>query len=788
MAEPAYAMSMNRKSERFARIREEILSSPLALCPERALLITDFFRNHDDPTEPMVVRKAKALRHLLMRKSLKIHPGELIIGNVGTKRRSVVMHPELAGVFLSEELLWMDKRKTAPLALSWRDRMKLALNVIPYWLPRNMISRVFSSRLGEMARYTAGQLSATYHLINESNGIGHLIPDYEGMLKRGIKGYLEILEGKTDPIYEAMRIAAEGLKGLSDRLAYEAEGVAAREANRERAAELREIARICRKVPCEPPETFHEALQALWMTHLAVNLEGLNSAISFGRADQYLYPYFERDLNEGRITRESAKELLLCFNAKCDEHFYLLSERISVYHGGLLVVQGVTLGGMDRDGNDAVNELTYVFLDAVEENGLKEPNYQARIHPGSPEEYVNRVVDVARQGSGMPAIFNDDACIGSLVAHGYPEAEARDYGVVGCVELGLPAKSFFSTDAALFNLPVCLELALNRGKHHKDSRRAGAKTPDPSGFTSMEQVVDAFRVQVEQMVERMVEDLHAMEQGNRDFHPTPFTSMLVEGCIASGQDVTAGGALYNHSGVQGVGVADVADSLAALDTVVFRRKKHTMAEVLEALQDDFVSQPRIRAELLKAPKFGNDRHMPDEYANTVVRIFHAAVTRYANTRGGPYVPGFYSDTSYVGFGRRVAALPSGRRAGEPLASSLSPATGHERVGPTGVLNSVAHVDASLSPNGYALNMRFDPHIVAGEKGMHILAGLVRGYFDQGGMELQLNVLDPATLEDALNNPGKHPGLLVRVAGYCAYFDDLPYPVRKEIVSRTRLTF
>jgi pyruvate formate-lyase/glycerol dehydratase family glycyl radical enzyme len=788
MAEPALALDPKRTSERFERIRDEILSSPLHLCPERALLITDFFKHHDDPTEPMVVRKAKALRHFLLHKSVIIRPEELIVGNVGTQRRSVLMHPEMAGVFLSEELLWMDKRKTAPLAISWRDRLKLATSVMPYWLPRNMVTKAFSPNLGKMATYTAEQLSATYYLINESNGIGHLIPDYEKMLKLGVQGYLRLLEGRESHLHRAMRIAMEGLTGFSNRLAQEAELLASQEQKPERVAELREIARICLKVPNEPAETFHEALQALWLTHLAINVEGLNSAVSFGRVDQYLYPYFREDVNQGRITPESAKELILCFNGKCDEHFYLLSERISVYHGGLLVVQGVTLGGMDRNGNDAVNDLTYVFLDAVEESGLKEPNYQARIHAGSPQEYVNRVVDVARQGSGMPALFNDEACIRSLVTHGYPLHESRDYGVVGCVELGLPGKSFFSTDAALFSLPACLELALNGGKRFNSARRVGVSTPQPALFTGMDQVLEAFRVQVEHMAEKMINDLRAMEEANRDFHPTPFTSMLVEGCIESDQDVTQGGAQYNHSGVQGVGVADVADSLSALDTVVFRRKKYSMAEVLEAMLDDFVSYPKIRAGLLNAPKFGNDHQLPDGYANTVVRIFHSAVTRHANTRGGPYVPGFYSDTSYVGFGRRVSALPSGRKAGEPLASSLSPATGHERLGPTAVLNSVARVDSSLSPNGYALNMRFDPHIVSGDKGMHVMSALVRGYFDQGGMELQLNVIAPETLEDALNNPGKYPGLLVRVAGYCAYFDDLPYPVRQEIVARTRLTF
>ena len=787
MVEPAYRTDRETNFSRFQRLKGEILSSPLHLCTERAQLITDFFRHHDDPSEPMVVRKAKALRHLLKHKSVAMYPDEIIVGNVGAWRRSVLMHPEAAGVFLSEDLLWMERRRTAPLKVSWTDRLKLIARVLSYWMPRNMLVRSFFPRLGEFARFTVGQLQAAYYLINESNGIGHLMPSYDKMLRIGVTGYLDELDGQQGDIHRAMRIACEGLIDFADRLAQKAEQLAAKEPDEERAAELREVARISRKVPYHPAETFHEALQSLWLTHLAVNLEGLNSAVSFGRIDQYLYPYYRTDLDEGRIDANRARELLLCLSAKTDEHFYLLSARISEYHGGLLVVQGATIGGVDRDGKDVVNDLTYLFLDVMEESGLKEPNFQARIHPESPERYVRRVVDVARQGKGVPAIFNDDACIPTLTAHGYPLEEARDYGVVGCVELGLPGKSFFSTDAALLNLPVCLELALNRGRRLKGGRRAGAATPDPAIFGSIEDVIDAFREQVEFMTARMVDDLRVVEKGNRDFHPTPFTSMLVEGCIESARDVTEGGAHYNHSGIQGIGVADVADSLAALETVVFDQKKYALGEVIAALRSDFASDSRLQAELLRAPKFGNDHELPDRYADLAVSIFHKAATRHYNTRGGRYVPGFYSDTSYGAFGLRTGALPSGRRARKPFAASLSPSTGRERRGPTAILNSVARVDTSKCPNGYGLNLRFDPHTVAGEQGVHILGSLVKGYFDQGGMELQLNVVSQEILEEARRNPGTHPGLVVRVAGYCAYFDDLPDSTKDEIIARTQLT-
>jgi len=775
-----------RGSPRFARIKEKLMSTPVSLCPERARLVTDFFRHHDSSKEPMIVRKARALRYMLEHKSVHIYPDELIVGNVGSHRKSALIQPELSGVFMGTELPWIGRRKTTPLRISGRDRVHLLLRVFPYWLLRNMPFRAFFPHIRAFLRYALEQLDATYYLINEAGGIGHFLPNYPKMLRLGVEGYLESIEEKDGDLYSAVRVACEGLVVHSKRLADEAERLAAGEPDADRAAELVEIARICRKVPSRPAETFHEALQSLWLTHLAVNLEGLNSAVSFGRMDQYLYPYYKRDLDAGRITPERARDLLLCFSAKATEHVFLLSEKVSQYHGGYLVVQAAIVGGTDREGKDVVNDLTYLLLDVMEESGLRDPNYQARVHPGAPEEYLKRVAAVAARGNGVPALFNDAAAVSALEAHGYPLGEARDYAVVGCVELALPGRSFFSTDAGLFNLPLCLELALNCGRRLGSRRRVGAATPDPAGFTSIDEVVESFREQVEYMAARMVRDLQVIEKGNRDYHPTPLSSMLVDGCLEYGRDVTEGGALYNSSGIQGVGVADVADSLAALHDVVFRRRKYSMARVLHAMRGNYSADPEVRAELLAAPKYGNNQPLPDEYADRVVRIFHSALARHRNTRGGPYVPGFYSVTCHVAFGKKVSALPSGRKAGETLAASLGPANGRDRLGPTALLNSVASVDSKLSPNGYAMNLRFDPHTVAGDRGVNVLCGLVKGFFDAGGMEMQLNVLDPETLEDARLHPGKYPELVVRVSGYCAYFDDLPDAAKLEIIARTRL--
>lgn len=780
------AIDTAARTDRFQRIKKELLGSRVHLCPERACLVTDFYRRHDDLSLPMIVRKAMATRYILQNKSVKIYPDELIAGNMGSHRISALMQPELSGVFMGTELPWIDKRKTTPLLMPWTDRLKLLFDILPYWLFRNMPFRAFYPHLGKFFKYAGEQLKATFYLINEAGGIGHFLPNYEKMLRLGVRGYLDSMSGKEGDLYKAAGIVCEGLLDYAAHVANEAEKMAGEENDVERRAGLLEISRICRRVPLNPANTLHEALQSLWLNHMAVCLEGINSAVSFGRLDQYLYPYYKNDLENGRITPEKARELLLCFSAKAAEHVFLLSESVSQYHGGYLVVQAGIIGGMDRDGRDATNELTYIMLDVMEESGLRDPNYQARVHRGSPGRYVDRVVEVAKKGNGVPALFNDEASISSLVANGYPEAEARDYAVVGCVELALPGRSFLSTDAALVNLPVCLEMALNRGRRFGNRRREGAATGDPASFHSIDDVIQAFTEQVNFIAGRLVTDIQVLEKGNRDYHPTAFSSMLVDGCIESGRDVTAGGALYNSSGVQGVGVADVADSLAALDELVFRKGKYSLGRVLKALRADFVSYPELRAELISVPKYGNDNELPDGYAKKVAEIFYNALGRYKNTRGGNYVPGFYSVTCHVAFGGLVGALPSGRKAGEPFAASIGAGNGRDRLGPTALLNSAACIEPRLSPNGYALNLRFDPATLDGERGTHLLAALVRGFFEKGGMEVQVNVLDPAMLEDAYRHPGKYPGLVVRVAGYCAYFDDLPQGAKLEIMQRTRL--
>ncbi|PKN43934.1 MAG: formate acetyltransferase, partial [Deltaproteobacteria bacterium HGW-Deltaproteobacteria-17] len=665
----------------------------------------EYYRKHDDRKAPEPLRKARALKHIMANKSVRIYPDELVLGNMGSERVSALVQPELAGLFMCEDLLWIGHRKTTPMSISLKNKLKL-MSVLPYWGIHNMAMRAFRNK-ATLARYVMEQLVCTYYLINEAGGIGHFLPDYAEFAQLGTDGIRASIEGKVGDVYAAARIACDAVEIYADRLSEKARSEAAG-ATGERQAELTQMAEMLTRIPRRPAATFHEAAQAIWLAHMAINLESLNSAVSFGRMDQYLYPYYQADLEAGRITPERAADILLSFSAKCAEHVFLLSERVSQYHGGYLVVQSITMGGVDREGNDATNPLTMIMLDVAERCGLRDPNFVARVSPASDPSYVDRVIEAARAGNGFPAIFSDDAVVAALVAHGRPLEEARDWANVGCVEPSLPGKSFFSTDAGLMNLPICLEMALNDGRRFGRRRRFGTATGDASRFGSMDEVVDAFRAQVEFMVQRMVDDFHIVEAGNRDFHPTPFSSMLVDDCLQDGKDLSAGGARFNSSGIQGIGLADVADSLAALDRVVFADGRASMADVVEALRSDFAGQDSLRAALANAPKYGNDDAVPDGYANLVAHIFHDALGRHRNIRGGTYVPGFYSVTCHIAFGRYTSALPSGRRKGEPFASAIGPANGCDKLGPTAVLNSVARVDSSLIANGCALNLRFDP--------------------------------------------------------------------------------
>lgn len=570
----------------------------------------------------------------------------------------------------------------------------------------------------------------------------------------------------------------DGMAESGDRLNQEAGWIDKDETSGNRKRELEQIVEVCRRIPRFPARTLREAFQTILFAQIALNMESLDNSVSPGRLDQVLFPYYRADLDAGRIDEQAARELVGCYTVKMSEIIPVFSKRITRFHGGLFNGQVVVVGGQDAQGNDATNDLTWFFLDAMDELRMRQPNYHARIHAHSPPAYLERIGGMLRDGSVAPSLMNDDIVVPMLEARGMTLEHARDYSPVGCVEPVSCCRTFGSTDAALTNLALCLEWALGL-------KKGGAQNGPIEHCTSTDQLVDRLRVQVELLVDRLIEDLAAIERANARYHPTPLTSMLLDGCLESGTDASSGGTLYNASGVQGIGVADVADSLAAIDQVVFKQGRCDLATLIEACRRDYKGFEHIRGYLLSAPKYGNDNPTADRYVDLVLRLFSDTLARHVNTRGGPYLAGFYSVTGHVAFGETTGALPSGRLASQPLASGLSPANGQERLGPTASLSSTAGLHlADCARNGSNVNLKLDPTSLSGSAGIGALAGLVRGYFAKGGMQVQMNILDPATLIEARDHPGKHPWLLVRVSGYSAYFDDLSPATKQEIIDRT----
>ncbi len=778
-------------SDRVQEINRRLLEAPPALSAERALLVTRFFKRHADPGEPVVLRKASALAWLLQRKAVRIRPRELLVGCFTEHVVGGNLYPELHGLGMLEDLFVFERRQPNPLRVARGDRRRLLLQVAPYWLPRFLAVRAFGPL--RAVPFALSQLNATSHLVNETGGIAHFVPDYQGLVDRGTSGlraeatarFAEVAPDSEEAAF--LRAVDRALQGLEDFAAgyrAEAERQAAAEREPERRAELLRIADACGRVPTQPARTLHEGLQSILFAQIALNLESLDHAISPGRLDVILEPLYRADIEAGRLDRGAAYELLGLFALKLCEVVPVFSRRTTRFHGGMFNGQVVVVGGVDPTGEDVTGEVTWLLLELMDALRTRQPNYHARIHPGSPAPYRRRIAQALAAGAVSPAVYNDDAVIGAMRARGFPVAEARDYATVGCVEPVPAGQAFLSTDAALFNLPLCLELALNEGRRFGRRKRVGAATPPAEEMGSAEELAAAFEAQVRHGIGRLLGELRVIERANRDHHPTPLTSALVRGCVEKGLDASAGGARWNGSGIQGVGAPEVGDSLAAVEHVVFGQGRATMAEVVGACRSGFAGAEALRARLLRAPRYGNDDEAADRWTARVVEIYADALQGERNTRGGDYAPGFYSVTSHQAFGDVVGALPTGRRRGEPFSSGISPGNGAERRGPTASLSSAARLPLERAGNGVNFNLALAPWTVGGQGGPATLQALIDGGFAAGAMQVQVNVLDPAVLVEARDHPGRHPGLLVRVSGYSAYFDDLSPQIKQEIIDRT----
>lgn len=775
---------------RIEGLKQAVQEARPGVCTERAVIWSRYFRSRANRKKPVALQMAEALRTVLLEKQVRIYPDELIVGNFSSKRVGGSIYPELHGLVVMLDLLRFSTRKSNPLEVSKKEILQL-LRIIPFWLFRFLGFKAHASKIRTL-RFITDQLQAHYCLINESGGVAHIAPDYEKLIAQGTEGIIsevnrlqqEVTEG-SDPwnFYQGVKVVAQGLAEFGERYAAKALEMAERETDPDRRRELEEIAEVCRQVPRRQAATFRQALQTIFFAQIGINLESLDNGNSPGRMDYYLYPFYQRDLQQGLLTRERAKELIAAFSIKMSEIIPVFSRFISRFHGGMFNGQVVTVGGLDREGHDASNELSLIFLEVMDELRMRQPNYHARMHQKAPQAYQDKVFEVLTGGSNTPALYNDEVIVATLVKNGYTPEDARNYTAVGCVEPVSQGKSLASTDAALFNMPIMLELALNEGKRFNSFKRTGKKTKPVAAMQSMEEVKQAFETQLAFGLERLLGDLQAIERANALYHPTPFTSMLLDGCLQKGLCSTAGGATYNFSGIQCVGPADTGDSLYAIEQAVFKEKKLSLPDLVEQLKKN-LPDPRWADYLRGLDKFGNDREEADGHTRYAVETFSGFLDGRKNSRGGPYTTGLYSVTAHQYFGQVTGALPNGRKKGGSFASGISPGNGQDRKGPTAMFNSVNRIDATRCANGVNLNVKFGLETLRGPAGRQAVRSLIRTYFRRGGMQMQLNVIDPAVLIAARDDPRAYPYLLVRVSGYSAYFNDLSPAMKDEIIQRT----
>ncbi len=779
-------------NERVARLRQQSLDLKPNLSLERAVLMTEFYKANKESSAPL--RRAKALRHLMECKTVCIAEGELIVGERGPTAKATPSFPELC-CHSMEDLEILDSREKVSYAVSNEAKALQQDLVIPYWRGRSMRDMIFR----EMTEaWKDAYESGIFTEFMEQRAPGHTVLGdvvyRKGLLglRRDAEQVLSELESKTDPEagakrdeLNAMIIAADAVIRYAERHAEKAEELYAIEKDPARRRELESIAQICRHVPGNPPRNFWEALQAYWFVHLGVVTE-LNTWDSFnpGRIDQNFYPFYERDLREGVLTREQARELLQCFWIKFNNQPAPPKVGVTAAESGTYTdFANINVGGLKTDGTDGVNDLSFLVLEVIDEMRLLQPSSNLQLSAKSPDAFLKRGLEIVRKGWGQPSIFNADRVVEELIRQGKSREDALRGGISGCVETGAFGREAYIL-TGYFNLPKVLEIALNNGVDPRTGKFIGIATGDPRTFSSYDEFFQAFRRQLHHFIEIKVRGNQIIEQLYAENMPAPFLSLVIEDCIAKGKDYNAGGARYNTTYIMGVAPGSCTDSLSAIKYHVFERGTVSMAELLEALKANFEGWEKIRLVLWnKTPKYGND----DEYADQILRsVFDAycdEIDGRPNGRGGCYRVNYLSTTCHVYFGSLTGATPDGRRAWEPLSDGISPVQGADRYGPTAVLHSAAKMD-HLRTGGTLLNQKFAPQVLESGKGMEELAHLVRGYFKLGGHHIQFNVVTAETLRKAQQNPEQYRDLIVRVAGYSDYFCDLTKALQDEIIART----
>ncbi len=780
-------------SERTVRLRQLSLDTPPSISSERAELLTDFYRaelgKHSVP-----VLRALAFKHLCQHKTLYHGADELIVGERGPAPKVVPTYPELT-CHSVEDLRILDSRPKTHYNVPEACIEAYESTVIPYWRGRSLRDRIFAA-LPEAwhQAYDAGIFTE----FMEQRAPGHTVLDDKiygkGMIdfKMDIAVALASLDLVEDPegqdkqeALKAMDIACDAAILFAERHADLADEMAATEADSTRRAELQRIAAICRHVPARAPRDFHEALQSYWFCHLAVITE-LNGWDAFnpGHLDQHLLPFFEQGLADGTLTRAGAKELLEAFFIKFNNHPAPPKVGVTAAESGTYTdFANINIGGLLTDGSDGSNAVSHILLEIIDEMHLLQPSSNIQLSRKTPDALLEHALRVIRKGYGFPSIFNADAVVEEQIRQGKTLEDARAGGCSGCVEVGAFGKEAYIL-TGYFNLPKVLELTLHNGVDPRTGRQLGPETGKPADLEMFDALFSAFETQLRHFIDLKIAGNQVIERIYAREMPAPFLSVLIDDCIANGRDYNAGGARYNNTFIQAVGIGTITDSLSAIKDLVYDAQRLGLADLVEVLDGDFEGHEPLRQRLLhRTHKYGND----DDYADALMqKVFVAtfeAIDGRPTSKGGTYRLEMLPTTCHVYFGSVLGATPDGRWAGQPVSEGISPVQGADRLGPTAVFKSAAKMD-HIKTGGTLLNMKFNPTLVAGDQGIEHLAQLVRSYFKMDGHHVQFNIVSADTLREAQDDPANHRDLIVRVAGYSDYFCDLSEELQEEIITRT----
>ena len=832
-----------KKSARIDRLLDNYFASVPEIEADRAVLITESYKATEN--EPMVTRKSKAFEHILKNIPIVIREDELIVGSSSKKSRGCQTFPEFSYEWLEAEFDTVATRTADPFYISKEACEKLA-EANKYWKGRTTSELATAYMTQETKKAIAHNLFTVGNYYY--NGVGHICVKYDEVLAIGYEGIIAKTEallkavkagdmdcGRKTHFYEAVIRSCKAVIAYAERYAKLAEEMAAKCFDSVRKAELLQIAKNCYNVPRKGATSFYEACQTVWFIQQLLQVESSGHSISPGRFDQYMYPYYKKDIDSGVITREFAQELIDCFWIKLNDINKVRDAASAEGFAGYSLFQNLIVGGQNAAGIDVTNDLSFMCIDAAMHVMLPQPSLSIRVWNGTPHELMMKAATLTRTGVGLPAYYNDEVIIPSLLSRGVALEDARNYCIIGCVEPQAPGKTEGWHDAAFFNMLRPLELVFSNG--YEDGELVTIETGDVADMKTFDEFYDAYKAQMNYAIELLVNADNAVDLAHMERGQLPFESCMVDGCLETGKTLQEGGAIYNFTGPQGFGIANVTDALVAIRTLVFEQKVLTLSEFKTALAENFgagmdeatiskltqsvaqsvaASGTPITEDLIKSiydqvkqaavspekkkkyesllaaidelPKYGNDIEEIDLFAKDVAYTYTRPMETYKNPRGGMYQAGLYPVSANVPLGAQTGATPDGRLARKPIADGVGPASGRDKLGPTAAANSVARLDHGIASNGTLYNQKFHPSALSSTSALEKFVSYIRGYFDQKGMYVQFNVVSRETLLDAQQNPEKYKSLVVRVAGYSALFTSLSRSLQDDIINRTTQGF